>query len=185
VAASSVGLHSVAELYFGIGVVGLVFLNPVVLNRMFFQARLAPALIPTMAMELAPPAIAGNAYFLIHPGPPDLLSFGLAGYAAVMAVAQLRLLPLYRALSFTPGFWSFTFPTATMATFALRWLALERPAGETVYAGILIAAITGLTCAVAARTILAARRGQLLPSPGGAATVAPRGYVPPERPAPS
>ena len=32
-------------------------------------------------------------------------------------------------VSFSPGFWSFTFPPANMALFALRWLQLEhRPA---------------------------------------------------------
>jgi hypothetical protein len=113
-----------------------------------------------MAIELAPPALAGNAYFLIHPGEPDRLLLGLAGYAAVMVVAQLRLLALYRTLSFTPVFWSFTFPCATMATFALRWLALEHPAGGSVYAGILIAASTGLIGAITVRTILAAARGR-------------------------
>jgi tellurite resistance protein len=85
-----------------------------------------------------------------------------------MVVAQVRLLPLYRTLTFTPGFWSFTFPWAAMVTFALRWLALEHPAGARAYAWILLGAVTGLVGAIAARTIVAAFRGQLLPSAPGA-----------------
>lgn len=154
-AASTVGLHSIAQVYFGIGTIAVVFLGSIVLNRQFFQPRLAPALIPTLAIELAPPAIAGNAYFLLHPGPPDQLALGLAGYAALMVVAQVRLLPLYRGLSFTPGFWSFTFPCAAMVTFALHWLDLEQPAGARVYGWILLAAVTGLIGAIAARTVVA------------------------------
>jgi tellurite resistance protein len=42
-----------------------------------------------MAIELAPAAVAGNAYFLIHPGSPDLLLLGLSGYAALMVIAQI------------------------------------------------------------------------------------------------
>jgi tellurite resistance protein len=103
-AAAAVGLHSLGELFFGIGIAGWVLISSVTLNRMFFRPRLAPALVPTMAIELAPAAVAGNAYFLIHPGPPDQLLLGLSGYAALMVVAQLRLLPLYRTLSFTPSF---------------------------------------------------------------------------------
>jgi tellurite resistance protein len=173
-AAATVGLHSLAELFFGIGIAGWVLISSVTLNRMFFRPRLAPALIPTMAIELAPAAVAGNAYFLLHPGPPDQLLLGLSGYAALMVVAQLRLLPLYRTLSFTPAFWSFTFPPANMALFALRWLELEHPVGGGVYAWILVSAITVLVGAIAARTIVAAARGQLLPSPPGAHAVAMR-----------
>jgi tellurite resistance protein len=152
----------------GIGFVGA----DVALNRMFFRPRLPPALIPTMAIELAPAAVAGNAYFLIHPGPPDLLLFALSGYAVVMVVAQIRLLALYRTLSFTPGFWSFTFPAANMALFALRWLQLEHPAGGSAYTWVLVAAVTVLVGAIGVRTIVAATHGQLLPSPARAPAVA-------------
>jgi tellurite resistance protein len=170
-AAATVGLHSIAELFFGIGIAGWVLISSVALNRMFFRPRLAPSLIPTMAIELAPAAVAGNAYLLIHPGPPDLLLLGLSGYAALMTIAQIRLLPLYRTLSFTPGFWSFTFPPANMALFALRWLELEHPAGSSAYAWALVAAITVLVGAIAVRTIFAGARRQLLPSPGGTAAL--------------
>jgi tellurite resistance protein len=171
-AAATVGLHSIAELFFGIGIASWVLISSVTLNRMFFRPRLPPALIPTMAIELAPAAVAGNAYFLIHPGAPDLLLFALSGYGALMVVAQIRLLALYRTLSFSPGFWSFTFPPANMALFALRWLDLERPAGGSAYAWVLIAAITVLVGAIGARTIVALAHGQLLPSPGHAPAMA-------------
>jgi tellurite resistance protein len=163
-AASVVGLHAIAQVYFGIGAVGWVFMSSVVLNRLFFRPRLPAPLVPTLAIVVAPPAIAGSAYFLLHPGPPDQLALALAGYAALMIVAQARLFPLYRALTFTPGFWSFTFPWAAMVTLALRWLALEHPAGARVYGWILLAAVTGLIGAIGARTIVAGLRGQLLPS---------------------
>jgi tellurite resistance protein len=106
-----------------------------------------------MAIELAPPAVAGSAYFLLKPGPPDLFAYGIAGYAVTMVIAQARLLPLYRAAGFTAGFWSFTFPWAATATLALRWLALEHPTGQRVYAWVAIVLTTILVIAVAARTI--------------------------------
>jgi tellurite resistance protein len=171
-AAATVGLHSIAQLFFGVGIAGWVFISSVGLNRLLFRPRLPPALIPTMAIELAPAAVAGNAYFLIHGGPPDLLLLGLSGYGALMVVAQIRLLPLYRTLSFTPSFWAFTFPPANMALFALRWLDLEHPPAGSAYAWVLVAAITVLVGAIAARTIVAAAHGQLLPSPQAAPAVA-------------
>jgi tellurite resistance protein len=54
-----------------------------------------------------------------------------------------------------------------MVIFALRWLALEHPAGAHAYARILLGAVTGLVGAIAARTIVAGLRGQLLPSTPG------------------
>ena len=171
-AAATVGLQSIAELFFGIGIATWVLLSSMALNRVFFRPRLAPSLLPTMAIELASPAVAGNAYFVIHPGPPDLLLLGLSGYAALMVIAQIPLLPLYRGLSFSAGFWAFTFPTATMALFALRWLELEHPAGGSAYGWALVAAITVLIGAIAARTIVAGARRELLPSPGGTPAVA-------------
>jgi tellurite resistance protein len=162
-AAATVGLHTMAEAFFGIGAVAWVLMSSVVFNRMFFRARLAPALLPTMAIELAPPAVASSAYFALHPAPSPV-ALGLAGYAAFMVVAQLRLLPLYRELSFTPGFWSFTFPCAAVATVGLRWLSVESPAGKSIYAWLLIAAVTALIAAIAARTLLALARRELLPA---------------------
>jgi tellurite resistance protein len=153
-AAYAIGLHGVASLFFGIGVFTWVFASSIVLSRLQYRPRLAAALTPTMAIELAPPAVAGSAYFLLHPGPPDLFAYGVAGYALMMVVAQVRLLPLYRAAGFTSGVWSFTFPWAAMAILALRWLALEHPAGERVYAWVVIALTTILVIAAAARTVV-------------------------------
>ncbi|MCW3013846.1 MAG: family transporter [Solirubrobacterales bacterium] len=167
-AASTVGLHSVAALSFGIGALAWVLTTSTVLRRLCLRRRLAPALIPTLAIDAAPVAVAGNAYFLLHPGLPDVVAFALAGYAVTMVVAQVRLLPLYRALRYTPSFWAFTFPCAAMATFWLRWLAIEQPVGQRVYAWILIVATTCLVAAIAARTIVAVARGDLL-SPSAAA----------------
>jgi tellurite resistance protein len=171
-AAAVVGLPSIAELFFGIGIVSMVLITSVTLNRLMFRPRLAPSLTPTMAIELAPAAVAGNAYFLIHPGPPDLLLLALSGYAALMVVAQIPLLPLYRTLSFTPSFWAFTFPPANMALFALRWLELESPPGGSAYAWILVAAVTALIGAIAARTIVAVAQRELLLAPRIAASTA-------------
>jgi tellurite resistance protein len=162
-AASTVGLHSVAALFFGIGACAWVLTRLTVFHRLCLRRRLPPVLIPTLAIDAAPVAVAGNAYFLLHPGSPDVVAFALAGYAVTMVVAQVRLVPLYRALSYTPSFWAFTFPCAAMATLWLRWLALERPVGQRIYVWILIAATTCLIAAIAARTIVAVVRGHLLP----------------------
>lgn len=81
------------------------------------------------------------------------------------AAAQLRFIPLYARLRYSPGFWSFTFPYAAGANDALLWLTATRPPGAAAYAALVIAATTALVVAIAARTVLAVARGQLLDPP--------------------
>jgi len=78
-AAAQVHFHSVAEASFGIGVLCWALLGSLVLNRLFFRPRLAGALFPTMAIEVAPPAVAGIAYFAITGGATGPVAEALAG----------------------------------------------------------------------------------------------------------
>ena len=138
-------------------------LGAVVVNRLLLVKLLPPPLRPTMAIELAPPAVGGIAYLLIHGPTPDPVAYFLAGYAALMALVQLRLIPLYARTPFSPAFWSFTFAWCAAANLAVRWLAIEHPAGETLWASLVTAAASLLVLAIAARTVVDLRRGGFLP----------------------
>jgi tellurite resistance protein len=150
-----------------------VLIGSLLLNRLFFRPMLPAPLVPTLAIELAPPAVAGAAYFALTGGAVNVIAAALGGYAVLMAVVQLRLAPLYARLRFAPGFWSFTFSYAAAATDALLWITATRPAGARAYAAVTITLITALITAIAARTVIAAARGQLLPPPPPPATTAP------------
>jgi tellurite resistance protein len=82
----------------------------------------------------------------------------LAGYAALMLLVQLRLLPIYARLPFSAGFWSFTFSWCTAAALGIRWLEATEPAGASTYAAIIAGAASLLVAAIAARSRLALRR---------------------------
>jgi tellurite resistance protein len=73
---------------------------------------------------------AGAAYFDLHSTKPDLLAYGLAGYAVLMVVAQLRFVPIYRRLRFVPGFWSFTFSWCAVAISRRTFLPPPPPPPE-------------------------------------------------------
>jgi tellurite resistance protein len=82
-----------------------------------------------------------------------------------MALVQLRLVPVYLKLRFSPGFWAFAFSYAIAITCALEWITRANPPGAAAYA---IAAITALTVfigAIAIRTVIALVRGQFLAQP--------------------
>jgi len=163
-AAAQVHLHALAAASFGIGVLCWVMLGSVILNRLVTRRALPSALVPTMAIELGIPAVAGLAYFAVAGRAVSLVACALGGYTILMAVVQVRLIPVYRRLSFTPGSWSFAFAYAAAAADALVWLAITKPPAATGYAIAVIALLTALVSWIAVRTMGLAARGQLFPA---------------------
>ena len=163
-AAAQVHLHALAEASFGIGVIAWILLGSTILNRLFTRPALPSALVPTMAIELGIPAIAGLAYFAVAGRTVSLVACALGGYAVLMALVQVRLIPVYCRLSFTPGFWSFAFAYAAAAADALVWLAITKPPAATGYAIVVIALLTAFVSWIAFRTVVLAVRGQLFPA---------------------
>ena len=160
---SQVRLHGLAEAAFGVGLVSWVVLGSVVLGRLITANRLPAALQPVTAIELAPPALAGVAWFALAAGRgTSVIAYAVGGYLVLMALVQVRLIAVYRKLRFAPGFWAFTFSYAIAITCALEWIARTNPPGATGYAIAAIAAITLFIGAIAARTVTAIVHGQFL-----------------------
>jgi tellurite resistance protein len=82
-----------------------------------------------------------------------------------MALVQLRFLPRYIRLSFSPGFWAFTFAYAAATTDTLDWITARKPPAAAACAVALLTALSVLIAAIAARTLVAVRRGQFFPAP--------------------
>jgi tellurite resistance protein len=164
IAASEAHLHLLAKAWFGVGIISWLLVASIVLNRLFVRPRLPPPLAPTLALEAGPPMVAGVAYHAIHPESVDAFAAALGGYAILMVALQLRLIPVYVRLSFTPGFWSFTFPAAAVALDGVVWLQMTRPSGYVAYTAAMLACVTLVITAVAARSIVALCRGQFFPT---------------------
>ena len=166
---SEVHLHALAEASFGLGVLSWLLLGSVVLNRLITTRALPAALRPVAAIELAPPALAGVAWFALASRGVNVIAYAIGGYLVLMTLVQVRLIPVYRKLRFSPGFWAFTFSYAIAITCALEWIIRTNPPGATVYAIVAIAAITVFIAAIAARTVVAVVRGEFLPQPADGA----------------
>jgi tellurite resistance protein len=162
--ASQVHLRTLAEALFGIGVVCWILFASMILNRLFTRPELPAALVPTMAIEFGIPGVAGAAYFAVAGRTESFMACALGGYAILMALVQVRLIPAYRRLSFTPGFWSFAFAYAAGATDALIWLAIKKPPGASGYAIAVVAVLSAFVAWIAFRTVLLALRGRLFPA---------------------
>ena len=161
--AATLGFSALGWLSFGLGIVCWLMLGSVVLNRLFSRPQLPAALVPTLVVELGPPAVAGNAYFVLNGNKIDMLAYVLAGYVILMLLVQIRLVPLYYRTPFAPSFWSFTFPLAATASYTLHWLALLQPMGAILLSWIVLAMITLLIGGIATRSIIGLWHGTFLP----------------------
>ena len=168
-AAATVGQQRLAEVLFGLGVVCWIVLGSVIIGRLFFRPMLPPPLQPTLAIELAPAAVASLAWFAMHGPHVDQVAAFLGGYGLLMVLAQTRLFPAFRRLPFMPGTWAFTFSWAAVATVALVWLDDGRPLGYEVWQYVVIGVLSLFIGAIAVRTVIAIGRGNLLPAPSSAA----------------
>jgi tellurite resistance protein len=158
------GMLGLGWMSFGIGIISWVVLGSITLNRLFFQSGLPAGLVPTLAIEMAPPVVAGNAYFTLTGGRIDLLAYVLAGYAVLMVLVQVRLAPLYWRTPFAPSFWAFTFSYAAVASDAMCWIEFEHTTGRPILGFVLLAAITLLIGGIASRSLIALRQGTFLPA---------------------
>ena len=119
-----------------------VALTAVAVLRLTFGGPLPDALVPTTMILLAPPAVGGLAWFTLNGHVVDPVAQSIAGIGVVLLLMQIGMLPRYRRLKFSPGFWSFTFPLAASVSLTAQWLNLAQPAGWRLMTGALVGALT-------------------------------------------
>lgn len=158
IGAAQAGWPGLARVFFGLGLVSWLVLEAIIVSRLYLRGPLPAPLRPTLAIETAPPALAGLAYLAITHGRVDAVAFALAGYTLLTALVQVRLIGLYRRLPFTFGFWAFAFPYAAVATFTLHWIEYARPPGYGIWAWIVLLAISAFIAALAVRTVVVLAR---------------------------
>jgi tellurite resistance protein len=159
---------------FGVGVFFWLVMSTVILARLMFRPELPGPLVPTMAIFIAPPAVAGTAWFLVHPTAGEV-EYELAGLTVVMLLVQLALVPRYRKLTFSLGFWSFTFPFAAVGGYGIQWLTRLRPIGWQFLVIAITAGITALVFAIAVKSVRLYQRDKRSPAvaPPAAVTSVP------------
>ncbi|HEY5859803.1 MAG TPA: hypothetical protein VIX62_05920 [Actinomycetota bacterium] len=160
--AARLELPGIAIGAFAVGGFFWVVLVTVLLSRLAFFPALPDALTPTLAILIAPPAVAGAAWFAMNGVRADLVSTCLLGILALMLVMQLFLLGTYRRLPFTLGYWSFTFPVAAAAGYGVQWLSLAPFEGWQAVAVVVAAVATVPVVAIGLRSLVlvtSVRRG--------------------------
>jgi tellurite resistance protein len=158
-----VGQHLLAAVMFGFGALFGIITASVILGRLYLRPLLPVPLVPTLGILVAPPAVAALAWFDGHSDHIDTMTTFLGGFGLLMVLTQFRLLPIYRRLPFMPSTWSFAFAWSAVASAGMHWLNDTRPAGYLAEEYVLLAANSALVAAIAARTVVALCRRQLLP----------------------
>jgi tellurite resistance protein len=170
---AALGNDGLARLMFGYGMTCWLVLGSIILLRLFTQPALPTALIPTVSVEVAPPVVAGAAWFQINGFQPDALALGLAGYAVLMVLIQVRLIPVYRRVPFGPGWWAFSFSYAAAFAVAIRWLAVEQAPQQRGLTYALLTVVTAGMAALVLTTVRHLMRGTFFPRTGAASAAPP------------
>ncbi|WP_249998342.1 hypothetical protein [Actinoplanes sp. M2I2] len=160
---AALGHRTLAMTMFGYGVICWLLLGAIILARLVTAPALPVPLRPTIAIEVAPPVVAGNAWFLLDGGRIDAVAAGLAGYAILMVLVQIRLIPVYRRVPFGPGWWAFSFSYAAAFTLAVNWLGAGRVPGAGGWTAVLLAVLTLGIAALTVPTVRRLARGTYLP----------------------
>jgi tellurite resistance protein len=159
------GLDGLARLMFGYGAVCWIMLGAIILARLFSCPPLPTALVPTLAIELAPPVVAGNAWFMVNGNRADTVAYLLAGYAVLMVLVQIRLVQLFVRVPIMAGGWAYSFSYVAALSVGIRWLAVEQVQARQVITYCLLGVFSLGIAALAFRTILEIRRGTFPPRP--------------------
>lgn len=155
---ATIGADQVAVAALGVGLLFWVLIGGAFVARLISGPEFPGGLLPTFAIFAAPPAVAGNAWWVLSGGEMGFVGALLAGTMVALVVPNLFLLPRYFAQPYTPGFWAFTFTAAASATFAVRLLSSGHNLLSDAAAWLIIGSATVLVGAIAVRTVLSFTR---------------------------
>jgi tellurite resistance protein len=163
-ALAAVGRHNLGIAAVGLGGICWLLLGSIINSRNIIADALPPALAPTMAIDVAPVVVAGNAWFALNDGAVDNAQLLLGGFAVLMVLVQVRLyLLVYRHLTFSVSFWAFVFSYCAVASYALRWLDTTDEAWAVTVSWALVAVMSTFVLWLTVRTLVSLQRGTLLP----------------------
>lgn len=154
-ASAAAGWDEVAHAAFAVGILSWLLVGAVLLARLTFRPALPDALLPTFAIFSAPPAVAGNAWFTMHPGDTGVVQQALLGTFVLLIGAQVLTVPRYVRLSFTLGWWALTFTTGASATYLVHWSDETAFYGWQILAWTAVATATVIIGTIAVRSVTA------------------------------
>jgi tellurite resistance protein len=158
--AAAAGWPALGWAAFGAGVFFWIVVTTLIMLRLVVRPALPDPLTPTVAILLAPPAVAGLAWFSLTGDRTGPVPAALLGIMVLLGLVELAFLPRFRRLGFSLGFWSFTFPAGAVCAVTIEWLDVTRATGRQAVAAVLLAGLTVFVAAIAVRSLAEVRRGR-------------------------
>lgn len=160
---AALGWQEEAQLAFGAGFFAWLAIESVLLHRLYTAAPMAPAMRPTLGIQLAPPAVGSVCYLSVSGAHADLVAHMLVGYALLQALLLARMWRWITEQPFGAGYWAFTFGATALAGAAIR-LSIAAPGGLfSMLAPILFVLANLLVLGIAAGTVWLLGQGRLIP----------------------
>jgi tellurite resistance protein len=161
--AGALGFGDWGQYAFGSGVFTWFAIESVLLNRLYNVSALAPALRPTLGIQLAPPAVGALAYVSVVSGPPGLFGHALIGYGLLQAMLLIRLMPWIWQRTFTPSYWGFSFGITALAAAPLRMIEHGDKGPIHLLAPVLFVAANAIIIVLAFETLKLLFQNKLFP----------------------
>ncbi|SMX48036.1 SLAC1 anion channel family protein [Maliponia aquimaris] len=158
VAGVSLGFVESSWVFFAAGLVFWMVLLVLVMNRLIFHDPLPGRMVPTIAILIAPPAVAFLSWLQLNGGVLDATARLFYGTTIVFALLALTQVPKLRGQSFALSWWALSFPVATLTIATFRFGTLAGSPAHTT-AGfaclallvVIVAVLIGLTARAVAR----------------------------------
>lgn len=154
----------------GLGFFCWLMVLPLVLRRLIVEPALPRALMPTLFILIAPPGLAANAALTLLPEPLALpLALTCLGIGLFFLAVLVSMVRDFEKAGFSPAVWSYTFPTAAMASAGLAIAAASGGSGLTLMAHGLAGLNIALTLGVSVMAVrnLRQRAGNKKAAPAG------------------
>ena len=154
IAGVSLGFVETSWIFFSAGLIFWIVLLVLVMNRLIFHDPLPGRMVPTLAILIAPPAVAFLSWLQLNGGLLDPAA--RIFYAAALVFAALALTQLFRLRGqpFALSWWALSFPVAALTIATFRFGALAQSTAHS------IAGFACLFILVVIVALLAFRTGQ-------------------------
>jgi tellurite resistance protein len=159
VASVPAGYAMVGWFFFSVGLFYWIILGTIVFHRLVIGDALEPPMRPTLAILMAPPAVAFLAWLQLGEtlGGIGLVLYFIALLNFLLLIPQI---PGFLKLPFFPSWWAYTFPLAAFTVASFRFASATNTVPDPVLIALTVLA-TGVIGLVAVRTLIAVKRGEL------------------------
>lgn len=161
VAGVPLGFIELSWIFFSAGLIFWLVLLSLVMNRLVFHDPLPGRMVPTLAILVAPPAVALLAWLQLNGGVLDPLGRLFHGASVVFLALALTQVRLLLSQHFALSWWATSFPVAAFAIATLRYGDLSGSATHVAAGHAAVVCLLAIVAALLWRTALAIARHEI------------------------